>query len=154
VRDLALIAIAACLLSAPAVGQTTRLTLSGFSGALGSTGSSDHDQGYKESAQAVSITVDVQAPQPNAARVATLYVRANASTMGGGKPTSSVTWRRNDLSTWNTLTTSDVFIQSQQMQGSSSWSNGIWFRVSLDWVDDPPAAYSVGITFSLVVTSP
>lgn len=152
-------ALVLCLVAGVvAAAQDTRIALGGFSGALGNTVNADHAQGYRESGSSMAFTVTLMT-QPAVSRTTNVYIRANAATMGGGKPVSDITWRRNDIpdtpGAWNALTTSDVLIQSATLVGNgASWMNRLWFRVAVDWVADPPAAYSVGITITLMVTAP
>lgn len=136
-----------------AVAQTptTRLTLGGFTGNVGNTTQANFDAGFRQSGSATTYTVQITAA--NTIRTTGVYIRADAATMGGGKPVSDCQWRRNDLGTWNPLTTSDVLVESRVIQtNGTSWNNSIWFRCSLDWATDLPRAYSVGVTITLQVT--
>ena len=56
-------------------------------------------------------------------------------------------WRRNDLVPWNSMTTSNVTVESKSSfsGNGSSFSNSIWLRVLLNWATDPAATYSTKI---------
>jgi hypothetical protein len=110
--SLAVPAILAALLSAAsASAQATRLALSGFGGNMGNSQLIEFDQGFKNAATARTFTVTITSL--NTIRTTSVYLRANAATMGGGKPVSTCEWRRSDLGTWNPLTTSDALIESR-----------------------------------------
>ncbi|HET7632335.1 MAG TPA: hypothetical protein VFK16_08480 [Gemmatimonadaceae bacterium] len=145
---LMLAALAPAILAAP----KTKLTLSGFNGNFGNVQLADFDQGYITSASGITYTVS-QVGTNTTARTTSIYIRANAATMSGGKSTSNCSWRRDDLATWTPLTTTDAFVEAQPIQTSGqSWSNTLWVRCTLDWASDPPAANSVAFTISLQVT--
>jgi hypothetical protein len=77
--------------------------------------------------------------------------------MGGTKPISDMQWRRSDLATWNSLTTSDVQVESRQMVKSGlndPWSNSIFFRTALSWTTDGPATYTPTIILTCTITTP
>jgi hypothetical protein len=100
--------------------------------------------------------ISIQGPNPNVPRTATISIRASTATLGGTKPVGDLQWRRNDLGTWNSMTTTDATVQSQSgfSGGTSTISNSIWLRVNLNWASDPAATYSTTITITLSVTSP
>lgn len=153
----AVIGFALAGILAPFAGaQNTTITLSGFTGAMGTAAVTDFDNGSMQSATAIAYTVAIATPQPNVARTATLSIRASGAFLGGTKPVGDLQWRRNDLGTWNALTTSDAPVQSQAaLSGNGAgFTNSIWLRVNLNWTADPPATYSTTITITLTVTSP
>jgi hypothetical protein len=64
--------------------------------------------------------------------------------MGGSKSIADLQWRRGDLGSWQSLTQSDVFVESRTytlLSPRPAWSNTIHFRVVVRWTGDPPAAY-------------
>ena len=142
---------------APIAGaQNTTITLSGFTGAMGTAAVTDFDNGSMQSATAIGYTVAIATPMPNAARTATVSIKASGAFLGGTKPIGDLQWRRNDLGTWNAMTTSNATVQSQSaLSGNGAgFTNSIWLRVNLNWATDPPATYSTTITITLSVTSP
>ncbi|MEP6745306.1 MAG: hypothetical protein ABJB33_07385, partial [Gemmatimonadota bacterium] len=75
-------------------------------------------------------------------RTGILSIRAASAAMGGTKPIGDLQWRRSDLATWNSLTPSDVVVQSLPMiRGglNDPWTNSIAFRTLLSWANDGPA---------------
>ncbi|HVT39051.1 MAG TPA: hypothetical protein VHE78_08395 [Gemmatimonadaceae bacterium] len=129
----------------------TKLALTGFNGNMGTAVLADFDQGFRDSPTSTTYTVTITAR--NRIRTTTAYIRANAATMGGGKSVSDCQWRRNDLGTWNALTTTDALVESKVIQNvGTSWNNSIWFRCNLNWATDTPLTYSVPVTITLQVT--
>lgn len=153
------IAIALLATLAPFAGaQTpkTSLTLSGFTGAMGTAAVTDFDNGIMPSASAIAYTISISNPAANTARSATVSIRASGASLGGTKPLADLEWRRNDLATWNAMTISDATVESQSgLSGNGAgYSNSIWLRVKLNWANDPAATYATTITITLSVTSP
>jgi hypothetical protein len=147
------IALLAVVSATASHAQNTRLRLDGFSGDFGNNTVAHFDQGYADSPSGIRYRVDVMTQ--NTQRVTSVYIRANSATLGGSKPVGDMQWRRDDLSSWNPLTTGNVLVESRTIQTNGTlWQNFIWFRCLLDWANDAPAAYSVGITVTLVVTAP
>jgi hypothetical protein len=143
----------ALVVCAPVVtAQTTKITLGGCSCAMGNNTLAEYVAGEKVSATAVTYTVAMSGPNTTT-RTTAVYVRANAATMTNGKPVGECEWQKTGSGTWTALTTTDVFIESQVITAASkTWNNGISLRCSLDWVNDPVAAQSVTLTFTLQVT--
>jgi len=149
----ALFAAVAMLMPSAAAGQNTRLNIGGFNGNIGTASVANFDAGMRTSANDMTYTVTIASLSDQ--RNTSVYVRANAATMGGSKPVSDVEWRRDDLSVWNPLTTSDVLIESRTIQtNGTSWANSLWFRCNLNWTSDVSLAYSTTITITLQVTAP
>jgi hypothetical protein len=149
--------LAVALVAAPCAAQiTTRLTLSGFNGNIGNTVESEIAQGFADGGNDIVFRVAITGGDNQ--RATSVFIRANAATFTGGagtKPASDGLWRRNDLATWVPLTTTDALIESQTIQTyGTSWSNSIWLRCNVSWLTDPPANYSLGLTFTLVVAAP
>jgi hypothetical protein len=75
--------------------------------------------------------------------------------MGGSKPVADLQWRRGDLGSWQSLTQSDVLVESRTYTLDASrpaWENTIYFRVVLRWVGEPPAAYAGSYVITLTQT--
>lgn len=90
-------------------------------------------------------------------RTGSLSIRASSATMGGTKPIGDLQWRRNDLGTWNDMTTTNVVVQSRTMVRNSTndpWGNSILFRVKLNWANDGPATYTPTIVLTATLTTP
>jgi hypothetical protein len=154
-RPLVIAAGLAGILAPFAGAQNTTITLSGFNGTMGTAAVTDFDNGSMQSATAIGYTVSISPPNPNTARTATVSIRASGG-LGGTKLVGDLEWRRNDLATWNAMTTTNATVQTQSAfsGNGSSFSNSIWLRVLLNWASDPAATYSTTITITLSVTSP
>jgi len=90
-------------------------------------------------------------------RTTIVAIRSASASLGGGKPLSDLQWRRADLGTWNTMTTTNVTIESRTVKINTTndpWSNTVFFRILLSWATDPPATYSANLVFTLTVTTP
>lgn len=92
-------------------------------------------------------------------RVTTVNVQcATPCPASGTLPLGALQWRRADLGTWNTLTTSYVLVESRTATYGGTndpWSNSIFWRYQLTWTGTPPtAATQFNIRFQLVVTGP
>ncbi|HEY5218158.1 MAG TPA: hypothetical protein VIJ16_00040 [Gemmatimonadaceae bacterium] len=143
----------ALLVALPAAAQTstTKLVLTGFNGGFGNSAVTDFDQGFIDNATAITYTVTLV--KSDSMRTTGVYISAAAATMTGGKPTSDCVWRRDDLGTWNPLTTTNTLVESRVVQTAGTvWSNSVWVQCNLNWATDPPAANSVGLTITLQVT--
>lgn len=154
-RVLTLIA-ASCVLALSAGAQKTRLTLSGFTGAMGTAAVTDFDNGSMQSATAIAYTVAIITPSTGTARTATVSISATTTTLNGTKPISDLQWRRNDLATWNSMTTTPVAVDSRSAFSGTgaTFSNSIWLRVLLNWATDPASSYSTTVVITLSVTVP
>lgn len=93
-------------------------------------------------------------------RVTTVNIRcAVPCPTSGSLAVSNLQWRRNDLGTWNTLSTTYAFVESRTAtwQGTNDpWSNSVFFRYLLSWTGSPPTAAVTQFTIDvqLVVTAP
>jgi hypothetical protein len=116
----------------------------------------DFDAGFKLATANLAFNVDSK----NGAAVlrnTTVSIRAAAGVMGGSKPIGDLQWRRVDLATWNSLTTTDVAIESRDVVRNGlndPWGNSVEFRVVLDWATTPPATYAPGLVLTLTVSPP
>lgn len=151
-------ALGFCLASAaaPAAAQQIRLTISGLALTKTTTPPSDFDAG-SAAWGSMSFLVDVRTNGPE--KVTTVSVRcATPCPATGTLSLSRVQWRRADLGTWNTLTTSYVDVESRNARRNvlnDPWSNSIYWRYLLDWVATPPAGPSrFNLQFQLTVSAP
>ena len=77
--------------------------------------------------------------------------------MGGTKPIGDLQWRRGDLATWNSLTTTNSTVESKTMLRNLTndpYSNTIFFRALLSWSGDGPATYTPTIIVTATLTTP
>lgn len=162
----ALIFLTAALLAAPTLldaqgNRRTTLTTSGFAMTVNGASTTDYDAG------AVSIgnttfTVDLTTNSGGGGfspRVTTVNVRCNTPCPTSGTlPLGGLQWRRNDLGTWNTLTTTFVLVESRTATFGGTndpWNNTLVWRYALTWAGVPPtAATAYQVQFQLVVTAP
>jgi hypothetical protein len=104
---------------------------------------------------AASSPVTFQVTPAAAAATTTVTIRASGATMGGSKSVADLQWRRGDLGTWQSLTQTDVFVESRTyslLSPRPTWQNTIYFRVVLRWVGDPPATYVGNYVITLTQT--
>lgn len=92
-------------------------------------------------------------------RVTTARVRCNpACPASGTLPLAGLQWRRSDLATWNTLTTTFAEIETRTAAFGGTndpWSNTLFWRYLLSYTGTPPtAATAFNIQFQLQVTAP
>jgi hypothetical protein len=92
-------------------------------------------------------------------RITTVNVQCGAPCpASGGLSLAGLQWRRADLGTWNTLTTTYALIETRTatFDGTNDpWGNSVAWRYQLSWTGTPPAAATqFNIQFQLVVTSP
>ncbi|HWA40338.1 MAG TPA: hypothetical protein VG712_01940, partial [Gemmatimonadales bacterium] len=93
----------------------------------------------------------------NTNRTSIVSVRANSSVMGGTKPIGDLQWKRSDLAVWNSLTTSNVVVESRPIRNNGindPWSNSMTWRVLLDWANDGPATYTPTVVVTSTLTTP
>jgi hypothetical protein len=143
------------LFTTPASAQNTRLTLSGtIAITIPTPTAADYAAGWKASATGVTYTVDALS---GGSRTARMYVRAGCSDLGAGKTLGDLQWRRSDLSTWTSITNSDVLVEQRVMTTNGAndpWSNTIFVRILLDWVNDEPNPYYCDLKITLSQTVP
>lgn len=117
----------------------------------------DYDNGSVAATSALGFTLDLSKGGGGAGRHGILSIRAASAVMGGTKPIGDLQWRRSDLATWNSLTTSDVQVESRAMVKSGTndpWSNSVFFRTLLSWTNDGPATYTPTIILTCTITTP
>src|SRR5688572_12689671 len=143
--------------------QRTRMTVSGFPVNFPTPLGADFDAGFIDSATGITFTVDAQSGT-NTQRTTTIMIRCAAPCpTTGTKPVGDLKWRRADLGTWNTLTTTNTLVESRPVfrnqplpASNDPWSNTLYFQFALSWVGDPPAATpnAYNIIMTLIVTVP
>ncbi|MBX3175399.1 MAG: hypothetical protein KF709_13370 [Gemmatimonadaceae bacterium] len=88
-------------------------------------------------------------------RVTTVQVRCGAPCPAS---VAQVQWRRADLSTWNSLSTAFVTIETRTAYYNGTndpWSQTLQWRYLLNWATTPPVvSLQFPIDFQLVVTAP
>jgi hypothetical protein len=104
---------------------------------------------------AASAPATFQVTPAAAAHTTTVTIKASGTTMGGSKSIADLQWRRGDLGTWQSLTQSDVFVESRTytlLASRPAWQNTIYFRVVLRWTGEPPATYVGSYVITLTQT--
>ncbi|MFI5234557.1 MAG: hypothetical protein ACHQXA_02495 [Gemmatimonadales bacterium] len=155
-RPLLLAAFLAAPMALRAQGATT-LTLSGSPLAFPAPVVADFDNGSLAATGALTYSAATSGGGPKTSRTSTVSIRASSATLGGTKPVSDLQWRRADLGTWNSLTTSDVQVEQRAMVRATTndpWSNQVFFRVLLSYANDAPGSYSTSVIFTLTITTP
>lgn len=163
-RRLAMALIAFLLLALPASvaaqAVKNRLTLSSITIGFPAVTEADYDAGFVAASNSITFTFDASkagGPASGVQRTSIISVKATAATMGGTKSVGDLQWRRSDLGTWNSLSTTDATIESRQFVFNGlndPWTNTVFFRTLLNWTTDTPAAHSATLTFTLTVTTP
>lgn len=140
--------------------QRVQLTISGLPLTTPTTSPNDFDAG-SVALGSTGFSVEV-VNNNNTRRRTTVSVRcALPCPATGSLDLSRVQWRRADLGSWNSLTTSFTapsvveFRNIQNGVENDPWSNSIFWRYLLDWVLTPPAAASrFNLEFQLTVAAP
>ena len=156
-RATLLLALLATTVAGTAHAQIMTLTLTGGSPiAFPNPTETDYDNGFVAATTAMGFTLDLF-KGGGGARHGILSIRAASATMGGTKPIADMQWRRSDLATWNSLTTTDVQVESRAMVKNGlndPWSNSVFFRTLLSWTVDGPATYTPTIILTNTITTP
>ena len=148
-----------CLVAARAEAQRLRLTIpSGAPIAFPNATEANYDAGSVAANAALAFTLQVTGGAGGTLRTGILSIRGASATMGGSKPIGDLQWRRNDLATWNSLTTVNVTVESRTMRRTPAlnnpWSNSVLFRTLLNWANDPPATYTPTVIITATLTTP
>jgi hypothetical protein len=160
---LALVALVLACTPASLVAQgaiKNRMTLSTTTITFPTVTEADYDAGFIAASSPLTITFDASKAGGAASgvqRTSIISVRATAATMGGTKAIGDLLWRRSDLSTWNSVSTTDATIESRQFVFNGlndPWTTTVLFRTTLNWATDVPATYSAPLTFTLTITTP
>lgn len=137
--------------------RRTVLAITGLPLSATSTSPNDFDAG-SVSVGSHAFSVDLTTNTGGAGfspRQTTVNVRCAA---GCPADVTNLQWRRNDLGTWNTLTTTFAQVETRTatFNGTNDpWNNTLFWRYLLNWTSSPPAAaVTFLIEFQLVVTAP
>jgi hypothetical protein len=143
------------LLPVQSRAQQATLTLANAPLTLPGPTAADYNAGFVTGPTGITFSVDI-AGGSNQPRTTIVSIRSTAATMGGTKPIGNLQWRRADLVAWNSVTTSDVVIQTvtPYRRNDPPWSNTVFLRVLLSWTADPPGSYSAPLVVTLTVTTP
>jgi hypothetical protein len=150
------IAVAAlCVFAGGASAQTTTtLALAGATITFPAATSADYVAGFANSATGVTFTVNATG---GTSRTTTVSLRSSSANLGGGKVIGDLQWRRSDLATWNSITTTNVQVEQRVVVRNGAndpWNNTIFFRMLLSWTTDAPATYSANYVITLSQTVP
>jgi hypothetical protein len=153
----AAIALALALFASSLAAQNpkTDLTLAGGTITFPAPTATDYINGFVNSAGGVTFTVD--ATNGNQSHTTTIAIRTTSANLGGGKVLADLQWRRSDLATWNSITTTDAQVEQrvQVRNGlNDPWNNTIFFRMLLNWTTDAPATYTGNYVITLSQTVP
>jgi hypothetical protein len=150
-------ALALALLATPLAAQNpvTSLTLAGQTITFPAPTATDYINGFVNSATGVTFTVNATAG--NQSHTTTVSIRATSANLGGGKVLADLQWRRSDLATWNSITSTNVQVEQrvQVRNGlNDPWNNTIFFRMLLNWTTDAPRTYTANYRITLSQTVP
>lgn len=153
----AAISLALVLFASPLAAQNpkTDLTLAGGTITFPAPTATDYINGFVSSTGGVTFTVD--ATNGNQSHTTTIAIRTTSANLGGGKVLADLQWRRSDLATWNSITTTNVQVEQrvQVRNGlNDPWNNTIFFRMLLNWTTDPPGTYTGNYVITLSQTVP
>ena len=107
---IAAISLAVVLFASPLQAQKTILTLTGGTIAFAPPTATDYDAGFKDSPTGVTFTVNAQT---GASRTTTISIRSTSASLGGGKASGELQWRRSDLAVWNSITLTDAQVEQR-----------------------------------------
>src|SRR4051812_9916026 len=113
-ESLTLQALLALMLMSPLEARALQatLTVTNAPATLSVPIAADYNAGFVAGLIGISFTVDITAGGNNN-RTTIVSIRSSSPTMGGTKAVGDLQWRRADLGTWNSLTTSNVVVQSR-----------------------------------------
>jgi hypothetical protein len=154
----AAISLALVLFASPLAAQgnpRTNLTLSGATITFPAPTATDYINGFVNSTTGVTFTVD--ATSGNQPHTTTVSIRASSADLGNGKVLADLRWRRSDLATWNSITSTNVQVEQrvQVRNGlNDPWTNTMFFRMILTWTTDAPNTYSANYVITLSQTVP
>jgi hypothetical protein len=148
---------AATLLSAPLFAQgSVVLTVTGGPVTVPAPAVADYNAGFVVDPTVLSYNVNISGGPPTALHTETVSIRSTSGSFGT-LAVGNLEWERAGQSTWNSLTTTDVTIESRsgitRLIGNN-WTNTVQFRCLIGWTTTPPATYSTNLIITLTVTSP
>lgn len=151
------ILLSLALLASPLAAQNpvTSLTLAGAVITFPAPTAADYINGFVNTATGVTFTVN--ATNGNQSHTTTVSIRATSANLGGGKVLADLQWRRSDLATWNSITSTNVQVEQRVvvLNGTNDpWNNTIFFRMILNWATDPNATRSANYSITLSQTVP
>ena len=154
------VALMVSFLIAPAAlgaqGHET-ITITGANVTFSAPTAADFNNGYLPASGALTYTVKSAAGGNGISHTSSVSVRSTAATLGGTKPISDLQWRRSDLATWNSMTTTAAFVEQRTIvrKGTNDpWSNQIFFQMLLSFANDAPGTHSGTLVFVLTITTP
>ena len=149
------IAIAGLVLFAiPLAAQKTILTLGGATIAFPAPTAADYINGFVNSTTGVTFTLN---SLNGVNRTTTVSINTTSLNLGGGKAIADLEWRRSDLATWNSITSTATQVEQRPMVNkglNDPWTNTIFFRMLLSWTTDAPATYTGNYVITLSQTVP
>jgi hypothetical protein len=154
-RIVAIAVAALCVCAGGASAQNTTLTLSGATITFAAPTAADYIAGFANSATGVTFTI--AATGGGTSRTTTISIRSSSASLGNGKVIGNLQWRRSDLATWNSITTTNVAVEARQVfRGglNDPWNNTIFFRMLLSWTTDAPNTYSANYVITLSQVTP
>ena len=157
-RRVVLLLLAGLATPATVLAQTTTLSVAGFPLLFPTPTGADFVAGFIQSGTGTTFTVNATLGVLTQ-RTTIVSVRCGTPCPATGtKPLASLQWSRQDLGTWQTLTTTDAFVEQRVVFRNAlndPWSNTLNWRFLLDWTGDPPSANTrFNIRFTLTVTVP
>ena len=158
-RTLLLLALALPALPGRAVAQKLTLLITGGAPiAFPTVTETDYDAGSVTATTALGYSLDLLGGGGGGVnRTGSISIRATTTTMGGTKPIADLQWRRSDLATWNSMTTTNAVVESRTMRRNTlndPYTGSIVFRVLLSWDNDGPATYTPTIVVTATLTTP
>ena len=149
---IAAILLALALFASPLAAQKTTRTLANATVPFPAPTAADFVAGFVAAPTGMTFTLNATT---GASRTTAALIRATSLSFGGGKVIGDLEWRRSDLATWNSVTTTNVQIESRVIVRNGAndpWNNTIFFRMLLNWTTDAPATYSANYVITLSQT--
>ena len=146
--------LALVFFASPLAAQKTSLTLANATVTFLAPTAADYVAGFVTAGTPVTFTLASNGGG-GGARTTTVLIRATSASLGGGKVIGDLQWRRSDLSTWNSIGSTDVQIEQRVLvKGGTNdpWSNTIFFRMLLSWTTDAPGPYAANYVITLSQT--
>ena len=139
-------------------GAQVIITVAGGPVSFATPSGTDFAAGSIAATAPVTFTVNQTGGAANIQHTTLVYIRAAAASLGGGKALGDLQWSAaNNPGVWTSITTSNVLIEQRPIQKNGindTWTETVSFRMQLHWLSDAPATYSVGLVFTLTVTTP
>ena len=141
--------------STSAQGRTVVLTISGGPVSFPAPAAADFQAGFIQATTPLSYNVNMAGGNAARLRTTTVAIRSTSAAFGS-KALSDLQWRRSDLATWNSFTTTNVTVEARQisLNSGNNWTNSIVIRSLLHWATDAPATATANLVVTLTVTTP